>query len=85
MSLSGSTPRGRRSVASPRAVGAMLIALCAIIPPSGAAAGASEEIPDIELLEFLGAWQTADGEFLDPLLLAGAPDDIPPVENDDED
>lgn len=29
------------------------------------------ELPDIELLEFLGAWQTTDGDFLDPLLLAG--------------
>ena len=60
----------------------MVIALYIFMPPSAAA---GEEVPDIELLEFLGAWQTADGEFLDPLLLAGAADDIPPVENDDED
>jgi hypothetical protein len=42
-------------------------------------------IPDIELLEFLGSWQTPDGDFLDPLILAGdttTPEQ--PTEHDDD-
>ncbi len=27
------------------------------------------ELPSLELLEFLGSWQTPDGEVVDPLLL----------------
>lgn len=43
------------------------------------------EIPDIELLEFLGSWQTPDGDFLDPLILAGETTSREnPTENDDE-
>ena len=46
---------------------------------------AGSAIPDIELLEFLGSWQTPDGDFLDPLMLAGditTPEQ--PTEHDDD-
>ncbi len=42
-------------------------------------------LPDLELLEFLGSWQTPDGDFLDPLVLAG--ETTPrekPMEHDDD-
>ncbi len=42
-------------------------------------------IPDIELLEFLGSWQTPDGDFLDPLILAGETTlQENPMEHDDD-
>lgn len=62
-------------------VNALLMSLMAL----PLVANAEDDAPDIELLEFLGAWQTADGEFLDPMLLAGEPDEIPPTEDHDED
>ncbi len=44
---------------------------CLLLPLSPLLAGESETPPDIELLEFLGSWQTPDGDYLDPLVLAG--------------
>jgi hypothetical protein len=36
---------------------------------AGSAAPTEAEPPDAELLEFLGAFETADGKWLDPLVL----------------
>jgi len=36
---------------------------------AGSAAPTEAEPPDAELLEFLGAFETADGQWLDPLVL----------------
>ncbi|MFV1998398.1 MAG: hypothetical protein ACC641_10350 [Acidiferrobacterales bacterium] len=26
----------------------------------------AEEVPDVEMLEYLGSWETASGEYIDP-------------------
>lgn len=31
--------------------------------------GQAEETPDIEMLEYLGNWETANGEYIDPMEL----------------
>jgi hypothetical protein len=40
--------------------------------PLGAAFAAEEEQPSMELLEFLGSWETKDGEWLDPVSMLSA-------------
>lgn len=37
-------------------------------------AGASEEAPSVELLEFLGSWEDGNGQWIDPLELLPAED-----------
>lgn len=32
----------------------------------------AEEAPDMELLEYLGSWETANGEYIDPMELEAA-------------
>lgn len=45
--------------------GLMILLITALtVVPSRA-----EEAPDIEMLEFLGRWETADGKFVDPMEL----------------
>jgi hypothetical protein len=43
-----------------------LIVVCMLLPALLPIAMAAEE-PSLELLEFLGDWETADGEWQDPL------------------
>lgn len=52
-------------------------------PPAGAEAGVEEnmEFPSLELLEFLGEWETADGEWIDPEEL----DDLPLTDQEQSD
>ena len=42
----------------------------------------SEEIPDIEMLEYLGNWETANGRFIDPLELDA--EDVAEVEQQEK-
>ena len=42
----------------------------------------SEEIPDIEMLEYLGNWETANGRFIDPLELEA--EDVAEVEQQEK-
>ncbi len=37
----------------------------------------AEALPNLELLEFLGEWETEDGELIDPLSLNRAPGSVP--------
>ena len=40
------------------------------------------DMPSMELLEFLGSWETDDGEWVDPMLLENTP--LPEEESADE-
>jgi len=40
--------------------------------PLGTAAAAEDEQPSVELLEFLGSWETKGGESVDPISLLSA-------------
>jgi hypothetical protein len=43
--------------------------LSALVPLASLAEPDAVEAPSMELLEFLGDWETKDGEWLDPLQL----------------
>ena len=51
------------------------VARPAIPPPQDPA---PRETPSVELLEFLGEWETADGKWVDPTTLEGATAAPPP-------
>ena len=40
---------------------------------------------DLELLEFLGSWETDDGEWIDPTMLADEPENIVPEDTQQND
>lgn len=43
--------------------------LLASLPYGGLLADDDIEAPSLELLEFLGSWETSDGEWIDPIEL----------------
>ncbi len=43
----------------------MMMALAIVI----AVPTQAEEVPDMELLEYLGSWETANGKYIDPMEL----------------
>jgi hypothetical protein len=58
-------------------------AYCEGIPAQKAENSVEEvEVPSMEMIEFLGAWETDDGEWVDPLLLEDIP--IPDQESSNE-
>jgi endonuclease/exonuclease/phosphatase (EEP) superfamily protein YafD len=46
-----------------------LAAVLGLLPLALPATAAEDEQPSMELLEFLGDWQTQDGEWIDPITL----------------
>lgn len=42
---------------------------------------AAEDVPSMEFLEYLGEWETSDGEWIDPTILAEN-EDVKPVEEE---
>jgi len=61
-----------------------LVLLALLAPLHAAPAGADEpSAPSLELLEFLGDWETEDGEWVDPGDLLEMPE-LDPEKSDDE-
>lgn len=54
-----------------RSVEWRLLLLLTLLMPGGGAA-AEDEQPSVDLLEFLGSWETKDGDEIDPVSLLGA-------------
>lgn len=52
-----------------RRVNRWSLLLLASLPVGGALAADAIETPSMELLEFLGNWETSDGEWVDPIKL----------------
>jgi hypothetical protein len=71
------------SKASPLIIGVMLVLTTTTLP--AAEQHADDTVPDIELLEFLGSWQTPEGDYLDPLILAEETTAPPQTEVNDND
>lgn len=46
------------------------VLLLGLLPAWGLAGEAEDAPPSMELLEFLGSWETPEGEWVDPLQLA---------------
>jgi hypothetical protein len=42
------------------------------------------DAPEVEMLEFLGGFETADGQWLDPLVLDEQTRDPPPASEEDQ-
>ena len=59
-----------------RLVNAVLLAAVFLVPIATAAPRDEEATPDMDFLEFLGSWQTRDGQWVDPLQVG----DLPPGE-----
>ena len=56
----------------------LVVCLLGMVPPAIAAdagGGAEEAAPTPELLEFLGAWETPEGQWVDPISLLGVADE----------
>ena len=51
---------------------------------AGTAAPTEAQPPDAELLEFLGAFETADGKWLDPLVLDDDSDKAPAAKREEK-
>ena len=60
------------------------LALLLFLPSLQLMAGEEEETPSIELLEFIGDWQTPEGDYFDPLILAEENETQPETETKDE-
>ena len=64
-------------------VGALLLVLTPVAPRASAE---DEQQPSLELLEFLGEWETEDGVWIDPLsLLETEESDLESGEDDEKD
>lgn len=50
-------------------VNSWLLLAIASLPYTGLLAADAMETPSLELLQFLGEWETSDGEWLDPIEL----------------
>jgi len=55
---------------------ALVLAVVLLAPVVAAAPRDEEPLPDMDFLEFLGSWQTRDGQWVDPLQV----EDLPPGE-----
>lgn len=64
-----------------------LIILGLFFPPAGALAAedGDETLPDMELLEFIGEWETESGEWIDPAELYEVPPSREEERNDEKD
>ncbi len=51
-------------------VESLIIGLVVAVAMSEAEMEGSDPLPDVELLEFLGSWETASGEWMDPTVWA---------------
>jgi hypothetical protein len=67
-------------------VSAWLLGLCVAGAAQAAPEKSNDPPPSLELLEFLGEWQTSKGELIDPLQLqeVGTPDANPKVNKGDQ-
>jgi hypothetical protein len=69
-----------------KAVSAWLVGLCFTAATQAAPEKSNDAPPSLELLEFLGEWQTSKGELIDPLQLQDveAPEANPKVNKGDQ-
>lgn len=52
----------------------LMVGLLPLAAPAAEQAQTPAQAPSLELLEFMGAWETHDGEWLDPLTLLASGD-----------
>ena len=52
-----------------RASVCFMLMYCSLTPLFAEQQSAEEEIPTMEFLEFLGEWETEEGEWIDPVVL----------------
>jgi len=76
----------RGSMMNTKAVSGWLCAACFIGVAQAAPEKSNDAPPSLELLEFLGEWQTSKGELIDPLQLqeVETPDANPKVNKGDQ-
>ncbi len=52
-----------------RASVCFMLMFCSLTPLFAEEQSAEEDIPTMEFLEFLGEWETEEGEWIDPIVL----------------